>query len=553
MEPPGLYLSPYLIKRSVMSFLLRKTSLTFKGIRMYSLLNFFRLFCVIFSLVSVHADWTFPPIPITEGTGNAQAKVCCMSDGTALAFWLASGGVITTAFYNGTEWLDNGIIPGTLGVSDYQLCCNADGDIFVIWFRFDGFGHIEAGHFEGTTWQGTTTLMSADGISILFVTAPTICCDSSGNAMAAWTALDNFAQLTIYYSRFAFDGMSFVWSTAAQMPFTGVASTDPDLCCDSAGNVFLVFSENADQIFSAYFDANTLAWSLLDLASKTANAVTPSVCCNDDGNALAIWRNDLSNQLEASSFFNGTWSNLSPLSEGGISVVSFDLCCTSALNATVIWNTANIPDKFIQVSQFNAADLQPGLPPVTPLTLDSATHPDFFGTPQVCCTDSGTAVAIWLKATSGTFQTFATNYDAGMWSPLVPLTDQDLNIGDPFVCCRENGDAIAVWALFSGDNAGVDSAFFTALNLLPPASFAGCRFTNRFATQSAEFALLRWTTSPTEGVVSYRIFRNGVLIATVPATQLNFRDCLIPCGSITYTITSINEGGDESSAAVITI
>ena len=60
---------------------------------------------------------------------------------------------------------------------------------------------------------------------------------------------------------------------------------------------------------------------------------------------------------------------------------------------------------------------------------------------------------------------------------------------------------------------------------------------------------LAWSTAP--GVVAYRIFRNGVLIATV--TEPFYRDTTAATGvNYTYEIVAVNAFGDSSDAAQIT-
>lgn len=89
--------------------------------------------------------------------------------------------------------------------------------------------------------------------------------------------------------------------------------------------------------------------------------------------------------------------------------------------------------------------------------------------------------------------------------------------------------------------------------LQPPASISGKQFKNKFLTQSDYINSIRWTRSPTKGVSSYNLFRNGVLIAVVPANQkLHYLDHDRSKGvSYVYSVTAVLEGMESTPIAVI--
>lgn len=58
-----------------------------------------------------------------------------------------------------------------------------------------------------------------------------------------------------------------------------------------------------------------------------------------------------------------------------------------------------------------------------------------------------------------------------------------------------------------------------------PTNFQGKQKNNRFAFESELFNVLTWSPSPSPGVVSYNLYRNGVLIANILASEpLKFKD-----------------------------
>jgi hypothetical protein len=89
----------------------------------------------------------------------------------------------------------------------------------------------------------------------------------------------------------------------------------------------------------------------------------------------------------------------------------------------------------------------------------------------------------------------------------------------------------------------------------PPASISGLVAKNIFATQTDIIHIVSWTASPDSSVVSYNVYRNGVLIGVVPATSpLKYFDHnRYPKVPDTYSVTAVNGSGQQSTPVVITI
>lgn len=90
----------------------------------------------------------------------------------------------------------------------------------------------------------------------------------------------------------------------------------------------------------------------------------------------------------------------------------------------------------------------------------------------------------------------------------------------------------------------------------PPENLSGEQIVNRFLFVAELFNELRWNASLSLDTVVYHIYRDGVLIATVPATEtpLMYEDHDRTRGvSYTYTVTAVNAQGIESDPETITI
>jgi hypothetical protein len=116
-------------------------------------------------------------------------------------------------------------------------------------------------------------------------------------------------------------------------------------------------------------------------------------------------------------------------------------------------------------------------------------------------------------------------------------------------------EAVVVWDHLQGTTAVVDASIGTNLFApAPPSNFSGCTLRNEFLTQTDVIHHLTWTASPTTTVVAYVILRNGDFLARIPADQpLEFNDHNRKDRVDTYTITSINAAGIESTVVTVTV
>src|ERR1700733_5059711 len=91
-------------------------------------------------------------------------------------------------------------------------------------------------------------------------------------------------------------------------------------------------------------------------------------------------------------------------------------------------------------------------------------------------------------------------------------------------------------------------------NPLQPKNFNGKRKTNDFGLVYELYNFLSWMPSPSQSTVGYYIYRNGVKIATLKATDLHYKDHNRKKGvSTLYSITGFDSSGVESTPVSIVI
>lgn len=90
---------------------------------------------------------------------------------------------------------------------------------------------------------------------------------------------------------------------------------------------------------------------------------------------------------------------------------------------------------------------------------------------------------------------------------------------------------------------------------LSPASLDGESTSVNYPFQRQYFNILNWTASPSNGVITYRVYRNDTLIASISASSpLTYQDFLINRKtSYIYSVTSVDQNGLESTPITVSI
>ena len=107
-------------------------------------------------------------------------------------------------------------------------------------------------------------------------------------------------------------------------------------------------------------------------------------------------------------------------------------------------------------------------------------------------------------------------------------------------------------------NNGGPSAVIThnvTIDPSPATGFVGTRCKNKFLAQTEYVNILTWNPSSDPAVVKYLLFRNGTLIATVPASgPLKFIDHDRPKNQVdTYTLIAVDAFGIQSQPITIVV
>lgn len=172
-----------------------------------------------------------------------------------------------------------------------------------------------------------------------------------------------------------------------------------------------------------------------------------SVCCFPNGNAMVLWNQDVVNSVSGSgpgilsSYYTvGTgWSSPVMLNLAGAVVGSPDLTCTDSGQAVAVWvENAAFPGVPIRYSYFNGVSWSPqgSIPSSTALQGDL----------HLCGNNAGQAVAVWRDSSSGIFASTLT--PPTTWSPAVQISANPIftSFSLDVACDPNNGNAVAMWA-----------------------------------------------------------------------------------------------------------
>lgn len=123
-----------------------------------------------------------------------------------------------------------------------------------------------------------------------------------------------------------------------------------------------------------------------------------------------------------------------------------------------------------------------------------------------------------------------------------------------------NSQGTSTFQTFTGktvsNNGGPSAQVSHLLNIIPagPTNFKGVVIKNKFLTQTDYIHHLTWTPSSDPNIVGYSLFRNGKLIATIPATgPFEFNDHDRKNDRDTYTLIAFDSQGFESAPVTTTV
>lgn len=504
------------------------------------------IFLLCFECAFAELTWSTPTAISTSGVDASQQQVAMDVNGNAIAIWVEAGVIKSSYLPFGGSWSSPPDTLSSIGSSDPQIGFDGSGNAIAVWIQ-SGVVTASAKPFGGS-WSATPTSLSSTGSSSVQLAV-----DSSGNAVAVWN------NSTIIQSVTKLSGGN--WSATPDVLSSSGAAAPQVAIGD--GTVIAVWYAPVSSINTVFAISKTIggSWGTAQtISSGTHQAVFPQIAIDGNGNAEAIWfRYNLSGSnysdvtVRASYFVSGgsSWTTPVSISDPGVenpanqvAHIAFD----ANGNAIAIWTNSydgvnfNIESATQPFNQAWTSSTQ--IWDFDPYSLDcsvsAATTSDAFA--LFMATNPGISI---LSNNRNIASTTAT------WHLPVILSGNTYN-ANPRIGTSQQGNnvnTVAIWSTWDGSNIIIQAATGIKDIILPPTNLSVSQVTNNFGVFTEYANVLTWTPSVFDGVIGYRIYRNGVFIDVINVAS-QFTDHNQAQGvSLNYAVTAIDADGDESTQA----
>lgn len=434
--------------------------------------------------------------------------------------------VIAMQLNSSNEWSTPLPIPNTQSLTDFNACCNSNGDPIVVWS--DDKGNIYGSIFQLCTWKNPD-LIATNAAN------PKISCDNDGNAIIVWQA--NESNFPIFATGYRPNNLQYP-ITAPQQISTGpvnLGTNTFDLTFNNAGGYAVIAWQqfNAPDhgfIYSAKYipEQTPFIFSLFDQAGPVPPS-NPHVTCDGQNHALIVFQ--LTDTIHLTDSINlisynpssGSIDNIQTLDECNPNIDHVQICSDAPGHAII---TYQCYDLITHLSIAFGGGYSQGIFTGPTQLSPTPTQPNFLVNPRQCCSQPGSALVVWQYNNT----IYGTRFIPGFTPIVNRISDLNITAQIPQICCSDNS-AHVLW--LQGNNPyDIYSAFYTPNTPTNPVKITVNPFSSSIiplleiiCCTNRTFALwqdqsLMYSFSPTEGPLCL-------------ALQVNSRDCATGIESIT--------------------
>lgn len=519
-----------------------------------------KIFAFLMLSSALSAAWT-PEVPISgpdsDPASGAVLSVNSLNNGVAVFNQQGFDLAVQASFYTfGLGWgpieiVSNDPIFSTQG--DPSVSLNDSNYAVAVWeaTSFDGDvftdGIFSSFRINGV-WSPFQRISVFDPLDVNYSAEnPFVSLNNSGVAVAVWNQVHTDGTYEIVASISPFPG---VWGTPVVLAtpiFGGQQQDTPRVDINSQNIAAMVYKSVSDidflsqQIGASTYNPFINTWTSVILDPQIDDSSLPRVSIDENGNAVAVWRRTVGtiSQVVASqfNFATQTWSPFTVLAtadgNAGLFINNADVVVDQFGNATAVWD--------LSVSGVGSLLFSSRLPvggtwsaPV-PITFNGFLDKGLAQI-EISADLAGNVMVIYFA--NDPFKDILTlSYFVGFgWQPPEFVAPDGgtlwLNVG-----LGSCGFALSTWfddlTTFASEHFGP---------IPPPSDFTVTRCCQRFATQTGCACTLSW--SPTCAAF-FRIFLDGVLIATVPGDSSSF---IVPCTqcSQSFSLVAVSAFGEVS-------
>lgn len=523
--------------------------------------NFFWL--ILYSL-PLAANWSSPPVVIYPSSSPyyaATPSIATGGHGLTVAVWfdVTGTGSLLAATLSATatnnqgqpNWVLTSPVKSSNVRASYQpyaqmVGVDGNGNALAVWVDDLHNVLVSTLPYGQTTW--TRPVIINTQLSSEVVNFPNLAVAPNGNALAVWTSSPS--PYVYHVLANSYDSTSQTWRGQQEL-LGGGTILDSELnqvATDSQGNGTLVISSASTNIQLVTYNFNDNAWTTIPpiVTSSSSNA---AISVDPAGNTTVVWLEDDGSMNAASLPFGQTsFIKLTTLSTTAAHYYTLPQVVSDAQgNAVAAWPdisgalaSARFSFSDMSWSVLPNLNLSGNLPGLISLSGDAA----------------GDALATWLIYVLGSgsyVQAASLAAGSTTWSNLAqlsPNTEYD-SVIHGVITSTNNG--VAIWENDINDTGftgEIESSLFLSLfGVSPPSYFAGKFKEFVLFTTIYQTYMLKWGASPDINVTEYRLYKNDVLIDTIPAGQTSYRlnvNEINQWRPITFKLTAANSQGMES-------
>lgn len=497
---------------------------------------------------TLEAGWS-PPFNISStGIPVNQSDIAINDAGNAFAAWHnapANDIQVAASPFDGVTIIT---LPGS-PANQPQVVATPNGNVVAVLRSNNNV--IKASFFQSGVWSAPVPISAVGGNP----GNPQIAIDQSGNVVATWSRIV-LGNRVIEAAFLPANTTVFNAPQTVSNSIAGQIANNPSPAIISPENAVIVWTQNISGAIEIQASTSTAfgPWSTPVTISGGLVSSFPFVSMNAAGMAVAVWNiiDGVHNVVQAANLqFGGTWSAPINISDPNLQSASPVVGIDSSGKALIAWDSLDASG----LSTILTAVLPFRGTPSAPIAISHAIFA--LANPIIAVNPAGNVVVVWTESNdAGTIRViFASEalFVGGPFTAPVPISPLNELSFDPHVVLNAKGQALASWqnnTIFAiqGSN-GID------LFPTPPSNLVGKVIKNEFLTQTDRIHRLTWTPSTDPDIVVYRIFRNGVLIATIPASgPFVFNDHHRSKDvKDVYILTAVNSAGLESSTLSVTL
>lgn len=524
------------------------------------------LFLTTFSFshaMSSDMTWSSPTTLSTTNIDSSDPQVVIDGTGNITAVWIESGTLKSSSKLLSGSWTSAASLSGA-SASSPRLRVDTNGNVTALWAEsgriYSARLPFSGGNFG--SWSSATAVSGIGGTA----TAPSLAVSPSGDAIAVWTRNGFIESAT----RLASLG---IWGLASAISATG-SDDNPSVAVSSNNSTLVaVWHAVVSSRDTLYYSTATVGgvWSppasMLAVAPGLSHNY-PKVALDSNGNATAVW---FRYSKTGSVFTNvivlsadlavgaSAWTAIPvALSNPGLrnpSQLFLRIQFDPQGNVAAFWNNSFDGSTFyIESAEKQAGQLNWS----PPADLAGQNFYAFSGDQSVNPASYALLSYMFFDGTDAIINTTETDLAApnvGTFSNPATISTGSEN-GFPRCASSVSGNTInaaVVWITSDGVNETIQAVTGTRTLVSMPTTLAVSQNLGDFKVFQDYYNTLTWSTSPSPNIQFYNVYRNGVFITTISATDpLQFIDHnTVQNGAVTYGVSAVDIDGSQSLIATV--